>query len=141
MVISIHCCKAAKTTGATVDRIVLCTLFCINHISSAIAQAARYWLLTAETLIQSRVTSSDIRDGRSGTEAGCSPSSSVPPFHRYFTLIYRSPIGCAILLIKLHIIISSVVGYGLIISGPPYGWFLSKGSFSYKNGSHKSCGY
>jgi hypothetical protein len=43
----------------------------------AIAQAASRRLLTAETQVQSRMTSSEIRVGRSGTEAGLSPSSLV----------------------------------------------------------------
>jgi hypothetical protein len=36
----------------------------------AVAQVAGRWLLMADTRVQSRVTSSEIRGGRSGTEAG-----------------------------------------------------------------------
>jgi hypothetical protein len=42
-----------------------------------IAQGARRWLLPAETQVQSQVTLSEIRGGRSGT-AAISPIASVP---------------------------------------------------------------
>jgi hypothetical protein len=41
----------------------------------AVIQAARRWILIAETRVQSRVTSNKIHGGPSGTGAGFSPSS------------------------------------------------------------------
>jgi hypothetical protein len=61
--------------------------------SRVIAQAARRWVLTAETRFQSRMTSSEIRDGRSGSEAGSSPSSLVFPANYHSSIAPYSSIA------------------------------------------------
>jgi hypothetical protein len=45
----------------------------------AIAQTARRWFPTAEIRVQSQVTSCEIRDGRSGTDAGYFSEFFGPP--------------------------------------------------------------
>jgi hypothetical protein len=58
----------------------------------AIVQATRCWILTAEIRVQSRVTSSEIRAGRSDIEAGFSQSPSVSPAKRHSTIAPYSSI-------------------------------------------------
>lgn len=60
----------------------ICT--CV-HIQYVTFQAARRWLLTAKTWLQSRVTSTEIHGRLSGTEA-VSPNSYVAPDNHHSTI-------------------------------------------------------
>lgn len=56
----------------------------------AIAQATRRWPLTAQNRDQSRVTLSNFRDGRSGTRADSSSSSSAYAANHHSTIALDS---------------------------------------------------
>jgi hypothetical protein len=61
----------------------------------------RQWFLTAETPVQSEVTSGEICDGRSDTGGVTSPFFGFPLC--WSTLICHRPTGCAVALTKQHI--------------------------------------
>jgi hypothetical protein len=100
----------------------------LSHRPQLCIAHARLRLLAADTWAQSRVTLHEIRGGRSVLGAGFCPISFVsprlPPFYHCSTLIYHRPTRCAIVLTKQHIIIPSVLSYGLHLW--PDTWLVSE---------------
>jgi hypothetical protein len=95
------------------------------------AQAARLWLLPAQTGVRSWVASSKVRGRRSGIAAGLSPSSSVfpgqSPFHYCSIPIYDCSMVCAMALgdpeLGLHIGVK-VISLIALTSEIPIVWVL-----------------
>lgn len=92
-----------------------CTILFLCY-GSIMAQAARHWLLTAETWVQSQVTSSAIRGERSGS------GSIIPPLHHTHLSLPHVLCDCpwpsSTLSLYLHTS-SSFSGFFLLFSPSP----------------------